>query len=252
MPRLFAIADLHLSFARPKPMDVFDEAWRHHPEQIESAWRERVGPDDVVLVAGDISWAMRLPEVQPDLAWLDALPGRKVLIRGNHDYWWGAIGKLRALPFESLHFLQYDVVRFGDLAIAGTRLWELPEVRWPQEYTPLPDDVRPGKAVSDSQSAKLVARELGRLELSLGRLPDDVAHRVAMLHYPPVSSDGRGSRVSAMLAGRGIELCAFGHLHSLGRMPRPGADCVLDGTRYVLVAGDWLGFAPVELMNFED
>ncbi len=251
MPRLFAIADLHLSFARPKPMDVFGEAWDHHPEHIAAAWRERVGAEDVVLVAGDISWAMRLDGALADLRWIDELPGRKVLIRGNHDYWWESLGKLRALPLPSLHFLQYDVVRFGDLAIGGTRLWDLPEVLWPQERSPMPDDVRRGHRPTADQDRKLVDRELNRLEMSLRRLPDDVVHRVAMLHYPPVSGDGRGSRASAAMTQHRIDLCVYGHLHSLGRMPRAGADCVLDGTRYVLVAGDHLGFQPRELLRFE-
>ncbi len=252
MPRLFAIADLHLSFARPKPMDVFGEAWADHAEQIRSAWCERVGADDLVLVAGDISWAMRLAGALPDLAWIDALPGRKVLIRGNHDYWWESIGKLRALPYESLYFLQYDVLRFGELAICGTRLWDLPEVSWPQEYRAMPADVRQAARPSDAQNAKLVERELNRLELSLRRLPADARHRVAMLHYPPISDGGRGSRASRLLAEHGVELCVFGHLHSLGRMKRVGADFSLDGTRYVLVAGDHLAFRPMELMQFEE
>ncbi len=252
MPKLFAIADLHLSFARPKPMDVFGDAWSHHVEHLQEAWCERVGKRDLVLVAGDISWAMRLPEALPDLEWIDRLPGRKVLIRGNHDYWWGSIGKLRGLELESLHFLQYDAVRFGNLAVAGTRLWDLPEVVWPQERKPMPDGVRSGRRTSAAEDRKIVERELHRLELSLGRLPGDVEHRVAMLHYPPISDDGRPSRASRLLRDHGVQLCAYGHLHSLGRLPRTGADCVLDGTRYVLVAGDWLGFRPMELSSFEE
>ena len=251
MPRLFAIADLHLSFAQPKPMDVFGDAWSQHVEQLETAWRERVGSGDVVLVAGDISWAMRLSGALPDLEWIDRLPGRKVLIRGNHDYWWESISKLRALPLPSLHFLQYDAVVFGDLAVGGTRMWDLPEVSWPQERRALPEDVRAGARTTDAQNAKILARELTRLDLSLGRLPDGVAHRVAMLHYPPISSDGRGSRASRAMAAHGVELCVFGHLHSLGHLPRAGTDCVVDGTRYLLVAGDHVAFQPLELLHFE-
>jgi len=250
MPTLFAIADLHLSFARPKPMDVFGDAWSHHVEHLESAWSEAVGPDDVVLVAGDISWAMRLPQALPDLEFIDRLPGTKVLIRGNHDYWWESISKLRALPLESLRFLQYDVVRIGDLAIAGTRLWDLPEVVWQQERSPMPDGVRRGHRSSAAEDRKIADRELNRLRLSLSRLPDDAVHRVAMLHYPPISDDGRGSRASRLLAEHDVQLCAYGHLHSLGRMPRTGTDCVLDGTRYVLVAGDHLAFQPMPLLEF--
>lgn len=250
MPRLFAIGDLHLSHARPKPMSIFGEEWRDHTRQLEQAWQASVGPDDIVLVAGDISWAMRLPHALPDLEWIERQPGTKVLIRGNHDYWWQSIGKLRKLPLPSLHFLQYDVVRLGPLAIGGTRLWDLPGVRWPQEYKPLPSGARSGKRSDPAEDAKYVDRELGRLELSLSRLPDDAPHRIAMVHHPPIGSDGEPSRASEIIARHRVDLCAFGHLHSLGRMPRPGADCTVDGTRYVLVSADWVGFEPRMVLEF--
>src|SRR5512141_1638276 len=107
---LWALSDLHLSFAFPKPMDVFGERWRDHGDRIAAAWRERVEPDDVVCLPGDLSWALRLSEVAGELAWLAELPGRKVLVKGNHDYWWDSIGKVRrALP-EGVHALQNDAL----------------------------------------------------------------------------------------------------------------------------------------------
>ncbi len=249
MPRVFAIADLHLSFARPKPMDVFGELWADHVRRLEAAWRREVAAQDIVLVAGDISWAMRLPEALADLQWLAALPGEKVLIRGNHDYWWESISKLRRLELPGVHFVQYDSVHIGPVAIGGTRLWELPELRWPQEWRPMPVEGGGKRQVVRDQE-KLVARELNRLELSLGRLPRQARHRLAMVHYPPVGSDGEPSRASAIMTEHGIDCCVFGHLHALGPGHRLGADCVLDGTRYLLVSGDWVGFEPRVVLEF--
>ena len=130
--KLFAIADLHLSFAVNKPMDVFGQAWENHPEKIRREWLETVGQEDVVLIPGDISWAMRLSEAQPDFAFLQELPGTKVIIRGNHDYWWSSLSKVRqALP-PSVIPLQNTSAVFGGVGIAGTRLWIDPSLQLEQ------------------------------------------------------------------------------------------------------------------------
>lgn len=247
MPRLFAIGDLHLSGARPKPMDVFGPEWAAHDTRLEAAWRARVAPEDIVLVAGDISWAMRLADAVPDLERIAAWPGEKILVRGNHDYWWEAIGKLRRLDLPTLHYLQHTPVRLGPVAVAGTRLWDLPEIRWPQEYRPHPEGVARGKRREPADDTHLVERELQRLAQSLAELPQDAEVRVALLHHPPVGSAGEPSRASEIIAHHRPDLCVFGHLHALGSEPRTGADCVREGTRYVLVASDWVDFAPVEL-----
>ncbi|MFH1469268.1 MAG: metallophosphoesterase [Pseudomonadota bacterium] len=247
MPRLFAIGDLHLSGARPKPMDVFGPEWAEHDRRIEAAWRARVRHDDIVLVAGDISWAMRLSQAEPDLARIASWPGEKVLVRGNHDYWWEAIGKLRRLDLPSLHYLQHAPVCLGPLAVAGTRLWDLPEVCWPQEYRPLPAGVGRGRRREPADDAHLVERELSRLERSLEELPSGASVRIVLLHHPPLGSGGEPSRATEIIARHQPDLCVYGHLHALGPAPRPGADCVLQGTRYVLVSADWVDFAPVEL-----
>ena len=149
--RLFAIGDLHLPGGQEKPMDVFGGHWEGHFERISQDWRNRVGEDDVVLIPGDTSWAMQLKDAVPDLAAIGELPGRKLLIRGNHDYWWGGIGQVRkALP-EGMMAIQHDAVDLGDVVVTGTRGWA-----WPTEEDPLtPEDER------------VFNRELIRLDLAL-------------------------------------------------------------------------------------
>jgi uncharacterized protein len=143
--KVFAIADIHLSKAFPKPMTVFGDNWEGHPEAVFERWRETVGVDDLVIVAGDISWAMRLPDALQDLADVAALPGTKVLLRGNHDYWWPSISRLRqALP-EGMYALQHDSLVVGGVAIAGTRGWDAPGSRGygEEDEKPRGFDLRP-------------------------------------------------------------------------------------------------------------
>lgn len=264
MRRIFAISDLHLSLGCPKPMDVFGPDWANHAGRIAENWRAVVRDDDLVLVPGDLSWALKLDRAKPDLDWITALPGEKVFVKGNHDYWWSSLTKVRGAVGPRMHFLQNGVCAvFGSSAVAGTRLWEFDEVVWP----PAPDDEEPagspkegaGENLSDIgmgkgpeiNADKVRARELDRLRNSLAALPSEAVHRIAMLHYPPLGSDGRPTSITAILDEYSIDLCVFGHLHSLGKAPRPGADCTIGRTRYVLVSCDWLGFAPRLLMETE-
>ena len=130
MPRLFALSDPHLSLSGAKPMDVFGSRWDNHAERLAANWRRLVGADDIVLIPGDISWAMRLDMAKPDLEWLAALPGRKILLRGNHDYWWQSLGKLAALNLPDIFFVQNNHVVIDGVAVGGTRLWDFPYVKW--------------------------------------------------------------------------------------------------------------------------
>ncbi len=229
---IFAIADLHLSHGVDKPMDVFGEHWRDHARRMAEAWDASVGPQDLVLCPGDLSWAMRLDDAAADLAWIGARPGIKVLGRGNHDYWWSAISKVRAALPEGCLALQNDAQRIGDIVVAGSRLWALPGS---SEYGP--DD------------EKILKREILRLELSLqaaeklaeGRLPI-----LAALHYPPMAPGGEANEVTALLQRFGVGLCIYGHLH--GAASHHGAvEGERDGVIYRLVASDYLGFAPRRL-----
>ncbi|MGI8747868.1 MAG: metallophosphoesterase [Deinococcus sp.] len=227
--RVFAIADLHLSFTAPKPMTVFGPQWAGHPGLIFERWREEVGPGDLVLLPGDLSWAMRLPEALQDLARVSALPGTKVLLRGNHDYWWPAIGRLRtALPPDMLA-VQNDAVRVGDVVVSGTRGWLTPG---PESFTP--------------QDRTVYDRELERLKLSLaaarrlGAGEEGVRH-VLMLHYPPTGPAFAPSGFTELIEGARPDAVLYGHLHgtSLARSLRQW-----QGIPTLLVAADVLGFRP--------
>lgn len=229
--RLWAISDLHLPGGHDKPMDIFGAQWENHADRIASAWRERVTEEDAVLVPGDISWALRFEDALPDLAFIGALPGRKVILRGNHDYWWSGVTRVRAALAEGMYALQNDALRLGDVVICGTRGWLSP-------------DAIGGQTLSD---AKIYARELGRLRLSLSAA--DAYHaalrRVLITHFPPLTRAGKPNAFTDALAGHGVTDVLYGHLH--GGAIDDAFRGVLDGVRYRIVSADALGFVPCEV-----
>ena len=254
--RIFAIGDLHLSSAQPKPMDIFGPEWEDHAANIAANWRAAVAPSDLVLVAGDISWALKLPAASPDLAWLADLPGEKVLVRGNHDYWWSSISKVRQAAPAGMHFIQNDAVVLTGVGIGGTRLWDFPEVRWPLPALDAgpanQDEPEAGKQGNRApvEEVKIRRREMQRLQLSLRKIPSSAGLRIALVHYPPLGADGKPSPVTDLIREAEIDICVFGHVHGLGReINRPGADCMINGTRYVLCSCDWLGFRPLQVAS---
>jgi uncharacterized protein len=169
--RVFAIADPHLSKAQPKPMNIFGGNWQGHPDVFFERWREVVQDDDIVLVPGDISWAMRLEEALLDLNDIAALPGKKIILRGNHDYWWASIGKVRKNLPETMYAVQNDALCLDGVVIAGTRGW-----------------ICPGTYGFTEEDQKIYVREVERLNLSLQvakKLKGDKF--VVMLHYPPTN-----------------------------------------------------------------
>lgn len=228
--RIWGISDLHLSFSTDKPMHVFGEHWKGHDEKMAAAWDASVADDDVVLVPGDLSWAMKLEQAGKDLAWIGARKGKKkVLTRGNHDYWWSAIGKVRdALP-ATLVALQNDAVDLGDVVCVGSRLWTCP-----------------GALDWDEHDAKIHLREVERLKLSLQAGQKMAAGRplVAAIHYPPFDKQQQPTAYSRLLAEFGVQLCVYGHLHGR-RAHRTAFEGDRDGVRYRLIACDHLDFAPV-------
>ena len=187
--KVFAISDLHLSLGRPKPMDVFGQAWMRHSEKIRTHWQARVSDSDLVLVAGDISWAMTFEEAQPDLGFMADLPGRKVVVKGNHDFWWPSITKLRKDGPSSVHFIQNDVLELGDLVISGTRLWEYPFVQWNGCVVVVPNPVPARSPVREVNDEKVGQRELERLRLCLRQMPKSHGSlRIFLTHCPFVSA----------------------------------------------------------------
>lgn len=229
---IYAIGDPHLSFADPKPMHIFGSAWQDHPEPFFANWRRVVRPQDTVLVPGDISWAMTLAGALPDLQALDALPGRKILIQGNHDYWWSSISRIRALPLPSMTFVQNDHAFVGAVAVCGTRGW-----------------LSPGAGAWDddpAQNEKLWQRERLRLQLSLqSALKAGATDIIVMLHYPPVAErEASGAGFTDILAATaGVRDVVYGHLHAIA----PGSSFTGEhaGIRYHMVACDYIGFTPL-------
>jgi len=231
MPALFALGDLHLSTSGAKPMDVFGEIWSRHDETMARAWDAAVSPSDVVLLAGDLSWARNLDEAAGDLAWIGRRPGRKLLLRGNHDGWWGSLAKVRAHLPEGCAALQHDAHDVGPWVVVGARGWTAP------------DD-----PVATEDDAAIFHRELERLRLSIAdadRRFGRVKPRVAMLHYPPWIVGRAPTAVVPLLREAGVSDCVYGHLH--------GADHALavrgerEGIRYHLVAADAVAFTPVRI-----
>jgi predicted phosphohydrolase len=227
---IWTISDLHLSTAHPKPMDIFGSHWRDHPQRIAAAWRQRVSPDDTVLVAGDISWAMKLPDAQADLAWIHALPGRKVLIRGNHDYWCPrSLGPVRRVLPPSLTMLNGDAVDLGPAVVCGTRGWLTPET--------------PG--FDPATDTSIYERELGYLDRALQQAQQLAVGRpvITMIHYPPFLNR-QPTEFARRIAAAGSRACIYGHLHR----PNDWAAAVQgrhEGVYYQLTACDYLGFGPV-------
>jgi len=233
--RIYALADLHLSLSGSKPMDVFGEPWIGHVARMQAAWDGSVGAEDWVLLGGDLSWARDLAEAAIDLEWIGRRPGRKLLLRGNHDAWWsGAARVRRALP-AGCALLQHDAARIGDWVVVGSRGWTAPD-----DPQATPDD------------ARVYRRELERLRLSIvdadRRFGRDLP-RMALVHYPPCLAGGPDTPVVSLLARAGVRLCVYGHLH--------GADHALaergerHGVRFVFVAADAVGFAPVPVAAAE-
>ena len=228
---VFAIGDLHLPGHDEKPMDVFGHRWERHFELVCENWTRLVAPDDVVLIPGDISWAMQMNDAMDDLRAIAALPGKKVLLRGNHDYWWSSISRLRGCLPEGMYALQNDALVLGDVAVCGTRGWMIPT----------------SSGDGDKQDEKIYQRELIRLRLSLQQARQLAGERpiVCMLHYPPVLSDLNPTGFTEALEAYRVHTVVYGHLH--GAAIANGFCGPLRGIQYELVSCDALCCVPKRL-----
>lgn len=235
---IYAISDLHLSLASEKPMDIFGPAWADHVERLRKNWTQVVSNDDTVLIPGDISWALRLTEAMPDLDLIAELPGHKVLIRGNHDYWWQrrATSRIQRIVDRNMTFLQGTVAMVDDIAITGTRGWR---VDW-EMRTPLGH----GDIASDEEivhSQKILQRELAYLERGLRSIPPTARMKIVMLHYPPFDERLKPNQFANLLGDYAVDILVYGHVHvGLGEW----LEGMVDGVMYYMVSADIVGFMP--------
>lgn len=222
--KIFAIADTHLSGQPPhKPMSVFGDHWLNHWDKIKTDWVAKVSSDDTVLLAGDISWAMKLEQALPDLDEIAGLPGQKIMVRGNHDYWWQTLAKMNAAMTNRIVFINNNFASAGAFAICGSRGWICP------------DDPCFGQ-----DDKPIYLRELGRVRASLeAARAAGFSRIILMLHYPP-QHDRRPSGFSDLLAEFAVEHCVYGHLHNEAVKTAVTGD--INGTVHHLVSCDALDF----------
>ncbi|MGR3952261.1 MAG: metallophosphoesterase [Chlamydia sp.] len=249
--KIWAIGDLHLSFGIPnKSMELFGPLWREHPKRVEQHWDASIDNEDLVLIPGDISWAMKLEEAIPDLRWIDERPGTKVMIKGNHDHWWSSLSKVRkALP-PSIHVIQNDAFIWqGQIAIGGARLWDSDEYHFYNwvEYVERENGINRAHHMQNSspEDRVIYQRELIRLEESLKKMPHNL-YKIAMTHYPPIGPNLNSSAASSLFSKYGVSQVVFGHLHSLKQelKNRPIFGMAQE-MQYTLTSCDWIDSKPI-------
>lgn len=244
---IYAIADLHLCFSCPeKTMEVFGPKWKNYQERIEANWKAIVGPDDLVLIPGDISWAQELSQALIDLQWIDRLPGSKLLLKGNHDSWWTSHNKLSAVLPPSMKIIHNNAFTWKGISIGGTRLWDTFEYGFDPIIPTGPKDLFKEKEIENAE--KVFQRELHRLEMSLKALDQNAKTRIVMTHYPPIGLDLAPSRASKLLEQYKVSFCLFGHLHGIKE------ECKTlfghaRGIHYILCAADFIDFAPLKILE---
>lgn len=245
---IFALADLHLAHAVPsKDMSVFGKDWLDYMPRIEQNWKKNVSADDLVLLPGDISWAMRPEEAKIDLEWIDNLPGTKVLIRGNHDYWWTSLSQVKKVLPPSLHVIQNNAFQWNNVSIGGAKLFDSNEYQFSEiiNYVENPLAKKPKETTSPQEVEKIFERELLRLESSLRDLDPKADLRIVMSHYPPIGADLAASRASTLMKKYKVDVCVFGHLHSVKK-----GNLVFGRSQdidFYLTAADFLEFIPLKI-----
>ena len=231
---LYTIADLHLSYTSNKPMDIFGPQWENHAERLRENWQKRVSPDDTVMIAGDVSWGMRIDDARADLAFIESLNGRKIISKGNHDFWWGTMKKLYefrdSIGAKSIDFLFNNAYYADGFVICGSRGW-FPE----DNYSP--DD------------EKIVNREAQRLSVSieagralLARHPG--SELIVFLHYPLAYGDLKCEKLCEVVRQNGIKRVFYGHIHMARKSMLVRQ---IAGAEHILTAADFLDFDPMKV-----
>lgn len=246
---IWAIADLHLNISVPeKTMEVFSPTWKDYVQKIGENWKKYIQNEDLVLIPGDICWAASLDVAMQDLLWIDALPGTKLLLKGNHDFWWSSIQKMEKQLPSSLKILQNNAFSFYEISIGGSRLWDSEEYNFKDIINFTEKDRQADQSELQIQkefNKKIYARELIRLELSLKQLDPSAKLRIAMTHYPPIGYDLAPSRASKILEKYKVDICIFGHLHSVEK--NISIFGKKNGIEYFLIAADYIDFIPKKI-----
>lgn len=228
---LYAIGDTHLSEGANKPMDIFGGAWNGYRDKLVRSFGECLTDDDTIVICGDFSWGMSLNEALPDFRLLSSFPGKKIFVKGNHDYWWETVGKMERFfennQLKDLQFLHNNCIFYNDVALCGTRGWFFD-----------PSD-------KDAGDEKVFKREVIRLEASLKAAVGHggASEIICFLHYPPVLSSGEVEPIVALLENYGVSRCYYGHLH--GESLRGAVNGVRRSVRYQNISADNIGFRPV-------
>lgn len=226
---IYAISDLHLGNSVDKPMEIFGKQWEGHFDKIKKDWSEKVSSEDIVLIAGDISWAMSLDDAKSDFEALAELPGKKVILKGNHDYWWQSLGKVKALLPKDFYVVQNNVIRIGKYLFCGSRGWTT--------ESEAPED------------KKIYERELIRLELSLNamqkeRRDGDIV--IGMTHYPPFDVSQEPTPLTDLFKKYDVRTVIYGHLH--GKSYAKKRICI-SGVYYLLTSCDLVSFSLVKVSD---
>ncbi len=228
---IFAIGDLHLSFNTDKPMDIFGDNWQNHEEKIKNDWISKVTDNDLVLLPGDFSWSMYLEEAKADFEFLNNLPGRKLLLKGNHDYWWTTTKKMREFieknDFKNIDFIYNNSYEFENYIIAGTRGWAL---------------------TGEEYDEKLINRELLRLEFSIQdgiKKYGEEKEIIVCMHYPPVVKNSENKEFIEIMKKYNIKRCLYGHLHATAI--KDALEGNIDGINCKLVSADAINFELIKV-----
>lgn len=226
---LFAIGDLHLSLSSDKPMDVFP-GWGNYVSRIEENWLENIREDDTVVLAGDISWAMSLDGAKKDFRWVNNLPGNKIILKGNHDYWWTTKAKMLRFfdenGFDTLNILHNDHYQYEEFGICGTRGWV--------------------DETDEAADKRVLLREAARLETSLKSAEEAGLKPLVFLHYPPLYANHSNIEILDVMFRHDVKSCWYGHIH--GSASRYAVTGMRDGIQHTLISSDYLQFNPLKIM----
>ena len=228
---IYVIADLHLSFSQDKPMSIFGENWEEHSEKIKNNWISKVKPEDTVVLPGDFSWAMYLQDTYKDFEYLNSLPGKKLLLKGNHDYWWTTVTNMRNFleenKFKNIDFIYNNSYLVENKILTGTRGWNL---------------------LDTENSSKMIKRESIRLQLAIEdgiKKYGDDKEIIVFMHYPPISNTNKKSEFLKILKQYNIKRCYYGHLH--GKSHQDAVEGIVDGIEFKLISADYINIDVIKV-----